>query len=162
MDPPILQHGVSDKDRFWQKVAKSDSCWVWMGAKHNGYGVARVGGRARLAHRTLWEWANGAIPGGAQLDHMCHNRSCVNPEHLRFASAKQNGENRAGANRNSKSGVRGVYWCNTYGHWVAKAMVNRKAHHIGIFQDLDLAAKAVTEWRAQNMPYSLLDKRKVA
>jgi len=160
MDPPILKYGESDQDRFWEKVNKTDSCWLWMGAKQNGYGVARVGGRSHLAHRASYEWVNGEIPAGALLDHMCHNKSCINPAHLRLADAILNGQNRFTSNSNSKSGVRGVYWCNTYGHWVAKAMVNRRPHHIGIFHEIDLAAQAVAEWRAENMPYSLMDKRK--
>lgn len=162
MDAPIRQPYLSDKERFWDKVAKTESCWLWTGAKQNGYGVARVDGAARLAHRVSYAWARGEIPEGAQLDHMCHSRACVNPEHLRFADHILNGQNRSTSNSNSKSGVRGVYWCNTYGHWIAKAMINRKPHHIGIFHDIDLAAKAVAEWRSENMPYSLMDKRKVS
>lgn len=158
MDAPIRQPYLSDKERFWNKVTKTDSCWVWNGAKQKGYGIARTDGKSGLAHRLSYQWLKGEIPEGAQLDHMCHNRSCVNPDHLRFADAKANGQNRSGANSNSKSGIRGVYWCNTYGHWIAKGMLNRRPHHIGIFHDIEEAAKAVTEWRAENMPYSIKDK----
>lgn len=160
MNPPILKYGESDKSRFWEKVNKTDSCWLWTGAMQKGYGVARIEGRSHLAHRASYAWANGDIPVGALLDHMCHNKSCVNPAHLRLADAILNGQNRFASNSNSKSGVRGVYWCNTYGHWIAKATINREPHHIGIFHDIDVAAQAVAQWRAENMPYSLMDKRK--
>jgi len=160
MDPAILKHGASDQERYWEKVNKTDSCWLWTGAKQKGYGIARVGGRAQLAHRVSYAWSKGEIPEGVLLDHKCHTKACVNPAHLRFADHILNGQNRSTSNSNSKSGVRGVYWCNTYGHWIAKAMINRKPHHIGIFHDIDVAAKAVAEWRAENMPYSLMDKRR--
>ncbi len=162
MDQPVKKAGASDQERFWEKVDKTGSCWNWTGAKDNGYGVCRVEGAARLAHRVSYKWANGEIPAGALLDHMCHNKSCVNPGHLRFADHILNGQNRATSNRNSKSGIRGVYWCNTYGHWIAKAMINRRPHHIGIFHDIELASKAVAEWRSTHMPYSLMDKKEVS
>lgn len=158
MDAPIRAPYGSDKERFWEKVNKTDSCWNWIGAKQNGYGIARANGKSNLAHRLSYSWEVGEIPDGVQLDHMCHNRSCVNPAHLRFADAKSNGQNRAGANSNSKSGIRGVYWCNTFGHWIAKGMLNRRPHHIGIFSNPEDAAKAVSEWRLENMPYSIKDK----
>jgi hypothetical protein len=162
MDPPVRKKSASDSERFWEKVEKTETCWNWTASSVRGYGVFRIGGRTSVAHRISYVWAKGEIPEGAQLDHMCHNRSCVNPAHLRFADHILNGQNRSTSNSNSKSGVRGVYWCNTYGHWIAKAMINRKPHHIGIFHDLDMAAKAVAEWRSENMPYSLMDKRKVS
>lgn len=162
MDAPVRKRGASDNERFWAKVNKTATCWNWTASSLRGYGVFRTGGKTSVAHRVSFMWAKGEIPEGAQLDHMCHNRSCVNPDHLRFADHMLNGQNRASSNSNSKSGVRGVHWCNTYGHWIAKATIRNKSHHIGIFQDLDLAAKAVAEWRAENMPYSLIDKRKVS
>lgn len=160
MEPPIREPYGNDSERFWQKVDKTETCWLWTGAKQNGYGICRSGGAARLAHRVSYTWENGEIPEGVQLDHMCHNRACVNPSHLRFADAALNGQNRARSNKNSKSGVRGVYWCNTYGHFVAKGMLDRKPHHIGIFHDLNEAAEAVSIWRKENMPYSILDQTK--
>jgi hypothetical protein len=162
MDAPIRNKWATDEERFWAKVDKSGSCWLWTSATLNGYGLFRIHGRSQIAHRVSYAWAKGEIPAREQLDHMCHNRGCVNPDHVRFADHALNGQNRAAANSNSKSGIRGVYWCNTFGHWIAKAMLNRKPHHIGIFSDLDQAAQAVTEWRRENMPYSINDQRKEA
>ena len=160
MEKPIRNHWASDSERFWGKVDKSGSCWLWTGAAHNGYGLFRLNGGSRLAHRVSYSWVLGDIPEGQEVDHMCHNRSCVNPSHLRLASHSLNGQNRAAANSNSKSGVRGVYWCNTFGHWIAKAMLNRKAHHIGIFSERESAEQAVIDWRREHMPYSINDQRK--
>jgi hypothetical protein len=58
-------------------------CWVWQRARDKkGYGFVRVSGRNRRAHRVLYEQAKGPIPEGLQLDHLCRNTSCVNPNHL--------------------------------------------------------------------------------
>jgi len=162
MDAPVRKSGASDSERFWAKVDKSEACWNWTGATFRGYGVFRIHGKSSLAHRVSYAWEHGTIPEAEEVDHMCHNRGCVNPGHLRPASHSLNGQNRAAANSNSKSGVRGVYWCNTYGHWIAKAMLNRTPHHIGIFSELGQAEQAVTDWRRENMPYSINDQRKEA
>ena len=162
MDAPIRNVRATDNERFWSKVDKSGDCWLWTGATHRGYGLFRLNGGSRLAHRVSYEWSKGEIPAGAEVDHMCFSRGCVNPTHLRIASHSLNGQNRESANSNSKSGIRGVYWCNTYGHWIAKAMLNRKPHHIGIFHDLEEAAQAVTAWRKEHLPYSINDQRRKA
>jgi hypothetical protein len=39
-------------------------------------------GRVRGAHRVFWEDANGPIPEGCEIDHLCRNRGCVNPDHM--------------------------------------------------------------------------------
>lgn len=75
----------SDVDtRFDAKWAAVPSgCWVWVGSKFSkGYGQFRVGEKRICAHRFSWERAHGAIPPGLQLDHLCRNTSCVNPDHL--------------------------------------------------------------------------------
>lgn len=103
------------EDRFWSKVDKSGDCWEWTGAKQaRGYGRIRDGrpGRTRnpLAHRLSYEMHYGMPTDGLDVDHICHNRSCVRPDHLRAVTHKINSENRAAANINNKSsGVRGVH-----------------------------------------------------
>lgn len=58
-------------------------CWEWQRAKDpSGYGRMRSDGSTRLAHRVFYERANGPIPEGLPLDHLCRNPSCVNPDHL--------------------------------------------------------------------------------
>jgi hypothetical protein len=78
--------------RFWAKVNKTETCWLWTGAKFpTGYGHWR---RSEYAHRVAYALAIGPIPAGMQIDHTCHNgteclggsscphRACVNPAHL--------------------------------------------------------------------------------
>lgn len=162
MNAPVRKRGASDAERFWPKVDKSGPCWLWIGATTSGYGVFRIDGGTTLAHRVAYAWANGPIPDGFEVDHMCFTRGCVNPSHLRLLSHSLNGQNRASANRNSKSGVRGVYWLAERNGWMARAMLNRVHVEIGLFPTIEEAATAATEWRRIHMPASIHDQRKSA
>lgn len=69
--------------RFWAKVQKTDTCWVWTACRStNGYGKVGLNGKSCLAHRVAYEGLVGPIPAGTEIDHLCRNRLCVNPAHL--------------------------------------------------------------------------------
>src|SRR5208282_1570897 len=55
-------------------------CWIWMGSLHKGYGP----------HRESYELAKGNIPAGLQLDHLCRQKTCVNPAHLEPVTCREN------------------------------------------------------------------------
>lgn len=76
-------------------------CWVWVRQRNkHGYGHVCVGTRRSNtgktcgigagAHRVSYELHIGKIPAGLQIDHLCRNRACVNPQHLEPVSAKEN------------------------------------------------------------------------
>lgn len=58
-------------------------CWMWIrNYQGNGYGAARAFGRMMPAHRASFLAFKGEIPEGLEVGHSCHNRGCINPEHL--------------------------------------------------------------------------------
>lgn len=68
-------------------------CWLWLGATRGGYGRIKMGGRKGefvSAHRLSYELHVGPIPEGLQLDHLCRNRTCVNPHHLEPVTLQEN------------------------------------------------------------------------
>lgn len=77
-------------ERFSAKVDQRDpdECWPWKGALHHGYGRLMVGSRSdnsrhlEQAHRISFVLNVGPIPEGKEIDHLCRNKSCVNPAHL--------------------------------------------------------------------------------
>lgn len=84
------------EERFWDKVIVTDNpngCWMWQGARTVGYGMMWGGadvGRSLLAHRVSYEMHIGPIPDGMQLDHLCRNPGCVNPNHLEPVTGAEN------------------------------------------------------------------------
>ncbi len=76
---------------FESKVAREkNGCWLWFGATSDGYGQGHFKGKTRQAHRVSYELANGPIPEGMQLDHLCRIRCCINPAHLEPVTCKEN------------------------------------------------------------------------
>lgn len=69
--------------RFWEKVDKTDGCWLWLGAPNSeGYGHIAQGGKTHAAHRLSWTLTGHTLTPGMTLDHLCRNRICVRPDHL--------------------------------------------------------------------------------
>lgn len=135
---------------FLSRIALDDGCLVWMGAinSSNGYGRIYVGpGRNIYAHRYAWERVHGSIPPGTVIDHACYNRQCVNVDHLRVASRRQNNENRSGERSSSTtSGVRGVYPARS-GRWVARVGHRGKSRFLGTFDSIEEASVAAERAR---------------
>ena len=68
-----------------------NGCWNWEGSLTNdGYGICSYKGKNKVAHRLIYELINGKVPDGLQLDHLCRNRKCVNPDHLEIVTCKEN------------------------------------------------------------------------
>jgi hypothetical protein len=66
-------------------------CWEWIKTlSHNGYARLWHDGRLTSASRYFYKNIKGDIPDGMQIDHLCKNRRCVNPEHLEPVSPLEN------------------------------------------------------------------------
>lgn len=81
------------RDAFEAKVERIPfhSCWEWAGTRNRGYGRLSHGtGAALQAHRVAYELYVGEIPAGLHIDHLCRNRSCVNPAHLEPVTNTEN------------------------------------------------------------------------
>jgi hypothetical protein len=97
-------------ERFWLKVHKTQSCWLWIGAKWPfGHGKIKNGKRTLVAHRISWEIHFGVIPDGLCVLHKCDIPSCVNPDHLFLGTKTDNNLDRDSKNRQAsgdRSGLR--------------------------------------------------------
>ena len=68
-----------------------DGCFDWMGTTtRKGYGLFWDGERMVSAHRWIYEYCQGTIPDGLQIDHLCRNRRCVNVAHLDVVTSREN------------------------------------------------------------------------
>ena len=89
----------SDHERFFKfiKISQGGDCWDWIGAKNSdGYGMFLFSNglvRARRqfrAHRVSYSIFKGELSKDLVIDHICRNKSCVNPDHLREVTNKVN------------------------------------------------------------------------
>ena len=79
-DAPIRR---TPEQRFWAKVRKTKTCWLWTGPRHEyGHPQFKIGGSNVMVYRFSYELARGSIPEGKVLDHLCRVPWCVNPDHL--------------------------------------------------------------------------------
>jgi HNH endonuclease len=88
----LASQDLRQKANFWRHVERREDCLIWVGCRtKKGYGHFMYRNRKLYAaHRLAWIWANGQIPNGMQIDHLCRNRSCVNPVHMELVTNKIN------------------------------------------------------------------------
>ncbi len=100
-------------ERFWEKVQKSEGCWLWTAnttKDRNGnkrYGLLGAGRRGEgmlYAHRVSWELHFGAIPEGLLILHRCDTPACVNPNHLFLGTQTDNMQDMAAKGRQGNTG----------------------------------------------------------
>lgn len=77
--------------RLWAKIHVNESgCWVFSALSSAGYGSIYYKRRTRATHALMWEISRGAVEANTELDHLCRNRACCNPDHLEPVTHQEN------------------------------------------------------------------------
>lgn len=140
-DPHAMsrQYSIADRLRAYTRPS-AGGCLEWVGAKTRGYGWIRLNGTSGPAHRAAYEQAHGPVPPNIRIDHICRNKACVNPAHLRKATPAQNRANSVVTK--TSSGYRGVG--REGSGWRARITVAGRLQYLGHFDTKEAAACA---WR---------------
>lgn len=141
------------KDRLLirRTINPETNCWEWTGSKtKDGYGRMHTESGPRFVHRVAYEIFVGPIPEGMKVLHACDNPCCLNPEHLRVGTVRDNITDMTRKGRaawmndkpysNNSTGIMGVSFRN--GRYVARFKCNGKNAHIGQFDTAEEARDA--------------------
>jgi len=148
-----LQEGFDYRDGnlYWKKKTKGVRIGTKAGRvithKRTGKQYIQVGLKRKyyLIHRFIWAWHGNFLEPNEDIDHIDGNslNNCI--ENLRAVTRKQNNENTKTANKNSKSGVKGVCWHKGTKKWHAHIRHNGKLMHLGYHKNIDDARDARIE-----------------
>jgi HNH endonuclease len=137
----------------WKKRRKSCKPGAKAGSHHiQGYERISINYKRFLVHRICWLHFYGTWPT-AEIDHINRNKKDNRIINLREATRSENDQNKV-AQKNSKSGIRGVNWDKSRQLWEARITLNGKTVFRGRFDRIDDAVNAITEARRKFHPYS--------
>ena len=93
----LRKYGSYDLPTVMDRVTESvtidpdTGCWVWnKSLERNGYARMSVGHKVEGVHRITYKERHGFIPDGFEIDHLCRNRACCNPDHLEAVEHREN------------------------------------------------------------------------
>ncbi len=79
------------KERFFQHAIVQDNCWGWQTKPNrHGYSTMKFDHKLYMAHRISLMIHGSEIPKDMVVDHICRNRKCTNPKHLRIVTRETN------------------------------------------------------------------------
>lgn len=166
---PVMKKTTSQ--RFWEKVNRNGpmpgpdtglttNCWIWLGSINaGGYGLFSVDRVNVKAHRFAYTFLVRNPDPGMMIDHLCHVRHCVRPDHLREATRAQNTQN-VTVYRNNQCGVRGVYWEEESKKWRVIVRHKGKNHQGGRHNSLANAELAAINLRNRLFTHNSSDRIK--
>ena len=104
--------------RLKKYIVASNGCWIWTGKKNKlGYGTITVNGVETRAHRAMYFMLNPDSDKNKVVMHVCDNPSCINPEHLKLGTQKENledmrtkGRGKGGAPKGNKNAKGNTGW----------------------------------------------------
>lgn len=141
---------TSPSERFWASVDKTGDCWLWTkSVDGGGYGIFTPPHGVEKAHRFAYKDRVGPIPPGLHIDHLCHVRACVRPEHLQAVTQQENNES-ALRRIDNTSGFRGVSWHKPTGKWMSYGQYRGRNNYLGVYDTAEEAAAVSRNFRAKN------------
>lgn len=78
---------------LWDRIRMRPGigCWEWQKSfTKSGYATFTKDGKQYYSHRLAWESANGPIPDGLDILHLCDNKKCCRPDHLKPGTHAEN------------------------------------------------------------------------
>lgn len=155
-----VQHQLF-KPRWWNNVEVTPHCWNWKGyVNPKGYGRVKTPypeKKTVVVHRYVYKLLVGEIPKGYELDHLCHNRSCVNPTHLRPVTSSQNSQNFDPKKVRNRTGARNVTLTKS-GKYQVVVYRGGKFHYGGTYDALDKAKQVASELRNKLFTHNTTDR----
>ena len=115
--------------RLSKRILFTMYCWEWTGTlDRDGYGSISIDKVNKRVHRVVYALHRGEVPKGMVMHHKCFNRACVNPMHLEPVTTEVNSQQRKGAARDSKTGIRGVAWSENHRRWKVRVGFKSKVY----------------------------------
>lgn len=137
-------------DLYWKitnsNVAKAGSKAGCL--QKNGYRILMLNKKYHYAHRIIFMMHYGYLP--KVIDHIDRNPSNNCIENLRESTVSQNLHNRT-AQKNSKSGIKGVYWLANRKKWVARCKIGKTISKCSYFDTMEQAKEAIEKFRHEHL-----------
>lgn len=157
-DPSLVSNPakvvLTESERFWSRIVEGevDDCWLWPNPNKRGYGLFGLQntGKTVYAHRYAWQDSRGPLEAGKVIDHMCRQRSCVNPAHLQQVSQGENLQNMSLTDPTTVSGHKNVYWHKATNLWFVCLKKDGIQYDAGYYKVLEDAVKAARALRMKH------------